>query len=85
MMKTSKAMRDLTIAEWLMHIPDPEVRAKAVANHRSAPFPRASSSVKLLSDALYEAFFWDESPEGFRFWNDVIDLIEDEEQPMKKS
>lgn len=66
-----------TIADWLRELPAEHVEA-ALKNHEDAtkrsafPAPEKEESVQDASLALYMAFRWDETPEGFEYWNKLF-------------
>ena len=63
-------MKEKTIREWLEELPD-GYRERALENYDhmyDSVYP-----IDGLSDAILDAFLWGGSPEGFEFWNDVID------------
>lgn len=64
-----------TIKEWLQTLPEP-YRGLALFNLKTVPMAvgRAAVPMRSLADALFDAFFWDESPEGNTFWSEVHDL-----------
>lgn len=71
-----------TIEEWLMELPEPH-RTKAFNNLKPE---RRYLECKSTESALIEAFSWNSSIEGKRYWIDVcVDLITGEfEQLWKK-
>jgi len=54
--------------KWFESIEDPEVKRKALKNTRKDELDKKEPS---LSDALYGAFMWGNSPEGFGYWKDI--------------
>lgn len=52
-----------TILEWLQELPD-EYRDKAISNNQSSE----KETEQRLSAALFRAFAWAETPEGYDYW-----------------
>lgn len=53
--------------EWLSELPT-EVSEKAIAN---TPANVLDSEADSLKTALFHAFQWDNSPEGFEYWDKI--------------
>lgn len=70
-----KPIRNSTTG-WLRKL-EPSVAKKALTNYKNhTPKTRTAAS---LHDALYHAFGWGDSPEGFEFWQDVfMDAFEED-------
>lgn len=64
--------RRLTVREYLQLIPDPDARERALKNCYKEIAGEWSVS---LPKALYRAFLWHKSPEGFAYWNQVHDSL----------
>lgn len=54
-----------TIREWLEELPEP-YRSEALKN---ADKDKLDAMEDLLSHAIAEAFDWEDSPQGFDYWN----------------
>jgi len=60
--------KEKTILEWLEVLPD-GYRERALRNFD--PNFHNGSPINDTSDAIVEAFSWENTPEGLDFWNDV--------------
>lgn len=56
------------IREWLNELPEP-YRSQAMENYMNA------SNRKVASTALADAFFWDQTPEGYDYWHDLYNSL----------
>jgi hypothetical protein len=61
-----------TIREWLNELPE-DVRDKAIANTEENVL--AIKFYTNLADALNGAFIWEESQQGFDYWNEIHDTL----------
>jgi hypothetical protein len=61
-----------TIKEWLETLPEP-YRKLALNNLETKPmvFECAISQRATITEALFDAFYWNESPERADFWFDI--------------
>lgn len=62
-----------TIQQWFETIPDPAVRAKALANMQ---YSVAHCMEKSLGDAIDGGFHWLQTPEGHDYWHDFRRSLE---------
>lgn len=61
-----------TIEQWLSEIDNVAVRTKALKNLVPSTLPFIADS---QSDALLQAFAWEDTEEGFMYWNDVHHIL----------
>ena len=59
-------METKTIEQHLQDLPEP-YRSQALKNMW---WEDKDNKYELQSEALYQAFNWSKSPEGFKYWND---------------
>ena len=59
-----------TILEWLNEIEEPEIREVAINYAKEAEPLFIESSAVRLSLALIRGFYWGDSKEGFKFWDE---------------
>lgn len=70
-----------TIKEHLQELPEP-ARTKALANMW---WEDEDTRQEHARDALYQAFNWSKSPEGYKYWREVCNLLPpDKEYNVKK-
>jgi hypothetical protein len=62
-----------TIKHYLEQIKDPEVRERALRNADNEALKR--DDYTSTKNALFGAFIWDDSPEGFDYWNNIYNNI----------
>lgn len=64
----------MTILEALNMIPDPEIRARAIRNRGNADKKLwEDQSVGDCGRAICQGFTWNESPEEYDFWDNVVE------------
>lgn len=66
-----------TIREWFDQLPD-GIRDKAILN---STYLKMSNKEESLEDALLGGFVWDESPEGFHYWNNLYEAALSKAKP----
>ena len=66
----------LTIKAWIDSIEDKQVKAKVKAN---TPKKNLDKTALSLLDAICKAFIWSNTKEGFIYWNEVTDRINNNE------
>lgn len=54
------------ISEWLEELPEP-ARSQAIHNFGDDD----DEVVDSLENAIYEAFYWNETPEGLEYWVNI--------------
>jgi hypothetical protein len=74
-----------TIKEWFMEFPE-EIRERALNNLEIAKPPGlglldGSDVVSTADTALHGAFAWDNTPEGYSFWEDWASWLADQTHP----
>ncbi len=62
-----------TIKEWLETLEEP-YREQALVNFES--YCNDDDQVESVIEALYQAFYWEESPEGHRYWSKLVKTLE---------
>lgn len=62
-----------TIREWIEELPEP-YRTQAIDNTSESVLTVEEQS---LYEAVIGAFNWKESTEGFKYWNDFHDTLND--------
>jgi hypothetical protein len=69
-----------TIREWLKTLPEP-YRGLALRNLDNVPIGTACADAQrdTVDEALFDAFFWGESPETSDFWYDIHQRAENGE------
>lgn len=67
------------ISEWLNEIADPQIREAALRNLKKYPFYHSDYFNAInISQALGNAFFWNNSKEGHQFWRKVFSAYIDD-------
>jgi hypothetical protein len=62
--------KEKSIIDWLHEIPDEKVRDLAIAHHEKCPLKVSSIKINTLPCALFNAFSWMNTPEGYTLWVD---------------
>lgn len=67
----------MPIIFWLMTIEDKKIREAAIRNAKLYPIPfiRVDVEFESLSDAIWYAFIWKETPEGHDYWESYYDSL----------
>jgi hypothetical protein len=60
--------KEKSIIDWLREIPDEKTRDLAIAYHEKCPLKVSSIKINTLPCALFNAFSWMNTPEGYTFW-----------------
>ena len=62
--------KEKSIIDWLREIPDEKVRDLAITYHEKCPLKEPSIEINTLACALFNAFSWMNTSEGYKFWTD---------------
>ena len=73
-----------TIREWLEELPEP-YRTQAIDNYENpecnmykrGDWTEPEKKQESLVDAIYDAFIWLRTPEGFQYWVDFKNTLTD--------
>jgi hypothetical protein len=60
--------KEKSIIDWLCEIPDEKVRDLAIAYYEKYPLKGPPITISTLPFALFNAFSWMNTPEGYTFW-----------------
>mgnify|MGYP003614105992 CR=1 FL=1 len=71
-MKTENEVPQKTVKEWLNTLKEP-YKSKAI--NQTNNYTRIETT-NCISSALYKAFDWNDSFEGWEYWNDLTSSLE---------